>query len=48
MHNEQILAFQSFEATIPAEMVAEWRPAVELWERDSNAPNPFKAEKRRK
>ena len=24
MRNEQILAFQSFEATIPAEMVAEW------------------------
>ena len=48
MHNKQILVFQSFEATIPAEMVAEWRAAVELWERDSNAPNPFKAEKQRK
>ena len=48
MRNEQILVFQSFEATIPAEMVAEWRAVVELGERDSNAPNPFKAEKRHK
>ena len=48
MRNDQILAFQSFEATVPAELVAEWRAAVELWERDSNAPNPFKVEKRGK
>ena len=45
MHNDQILAFQ---ATVPAELVAEWQAAVELWERDSNAPNPFKVEKRGK
>jgi len=48
MRNDQILAFQSFEATIPLELVAKWRAAVELWESDSNAPNPFKVEKRRK
>ena len=42
MRNDQILAFQSFEATIPGELVAEWRAAVELWESDSNTPNPFK------
>lgn len=46
MRNDQILAFQSFQATIPAELVAQWSAAVELWEKDSNAPNPFKAEKR--
>ena len=45
MRNDQILAFQSFEATVPTELVAEWQAAVELWERDSNAPNPFKVEK---
>ena len=48
MRNDQILAFQSFEATVPVELVAEWRTAVELWERDSNVPNPFKVEKRGK
>lgn len=46
MRNDQILAFQSFQATIPVELVAQWSAAVELWENDSNAPNPFKAEKR--
>jgi hypothetical protein len=46
MHSDQILAFQSFEETIPVELVAQWRTAVELWEKDSNAPNPFKTEKR--
>jgi len=45
MRNDQILAFQSFQATIPVELVAQWSAAVELWEKDSNAPNPFKAEK---
>jgi len=48
MRNDHILAFQAFEETIPEELVAQWRAAVELWENDSNAPNPFKAEKRRK
>jgi hypothetical protein len=48
MRNDQILAFQSFEATIPGDLVAEWRAAVELWESHSNAPNPFKVEKQRK
>jgi len=46
MRNKQILAFQDYEATIPVELVAQWRQAVELWEEDSSAPNPFKAEKR--
>ena len=46
MCNDQILAFQSFEQTIPVELVAQWHTAVELWEKDSNAPNPFKTEKR--
>jgi len=46
MRNDQLLAFQDFEATIPADLVAQWREAVELWEADSSAPNPFKAEKR--
>jgi hypothetical protein len=45
MRNDQILAFQSFQATIPVELVAQWSAAVELWEKDSNAFNPFKAEK---
>jgi hypothetical protein len=48
MRNEKILEFQGFEATIPVELVAQWRATVELWEKDSTAPNPFKAEKRRK
>ena len=48
MRNDQILAFQAFEETIPEELVAQWRAAVELWENNSNAPNPFKVEKRRK
>jgi hypothetical protein len=46
MRNDQMLAFKSFEETIPVELVVEWRTAVELWEKDSNAPNPFKTEKR--
>ena len=46
MRNDQFLAFRSFEETIPVELVAQWRVAVELWEKDSNAPNPFKTEKR--
>ena len=46
MRNDQIIAFQSFEATIPVKLVSQWHTAVELWEKDSNAPNPFKAEKR--
>jgi hypothetical protein len=46
MRNDQILAFQSFEVTIPVELVSQWRDAVDLWEKDSNAPNPFKSEKR--
>jgi hypothetical protein len=45
MHNDQLLAFWSFEVTILADVVAKWRATVELWERDANAPNPFKAEK---
>ena len=45
MRNDQIFAFQSFEETIAVELVAQWRTAVELWEKDSNAPNPFKTEK---
>jgi hypothetical protein len=45
MWNEKILEFQGFEATIPVELVAQWCAAVELWEKDSTAPNPFKAEK---
>ena len=48
MRNEQFLAFQGFEATIPAELVAPWRSAITLWEKDPSAPNPFQAEKRRK
>ena len=46
MRNDQILTFQSFQATIPDELVSQWSAAVELWEKDSNALNPFKAEKR--
>ena len=45
MRNEQFLAFQGFEATIPVKLVAQWRAAVELWEQDPTAPNPFKVEK---
>jgi hypothetical protein len=48
MWNEQFLAFQGFEATVPVELVAPWHMAVELWEKDSTAPNPFKVEKRHK
>jgi hypothetical protein len=46
MRNDQIIAFQDFEATISEELVTQWRAAVELWEEDPNAPNPFKVEKR--
>jgi hypothetical protein len=46
MRNDQIMAFQSFEATIPAELVTQWLTAVELWEKDPKAPNPFRAKKR--
>jgi len=46
MRNEQIISFQDFQATIPDELVTQWRAAVELWEEDLNAPNPFKMEKR--
>jgi len=45
MRNDQILAFRDFKATIPADVVAQWHQAVELWEADSSVPNPFKAEK---
>lgn len=45
MRNDQILAFEDFEATIPADVVAQWHQAVELWEANSSVPNPFKAEK---
>jgi len=45
MRNDQILAFQDFEATLSNELVTQWRAAVELWEDDPNAPNPFKVEK---
>lgn len=48
MQNEQIVAFQDFKATISNELVTQWCSAVELWEEDPNAPNPFKVEKRRK
>jgi hypothetical protein len=48
MHNEQFLAFQSFEATIPVKLVAQWHAVVELWEKGPTAPNPFKVEKRHK
>jgi hypothetical protein len=48
MHNDPILAFRSFEPMIPFELVSQWRAAVELWEKDSNAPNPFEVEKQRK
>lgn len=45
MWNELIIAFQDFEATISVELVSQWHQAVELWEENSNAPNPFKVEK---
>jgi len=45
MRNDQILAFQAFQATVPSELVAQWVAAVELWEKDPKAPNPFRAEK---
>jgi len=45
MRNNQILAFQDFEVTISDELVTQWRAAVELWEDNPNAPNPFKMEK---
>ena len=45
MRNKLIIAFQDFEVTILVELVSQWCQAVELWEENSNAPNPFKAEK---
>jgi hypothetical protein len=44
--NDHIVALKELESTISPESLAQWRTAVELWERDSNAPNPFKAERR--
>ena len=45
MQNKLIIAFQDFELTILVELVSQWCQAVELWEENSNVPNPFKAEK---
>lgn len=36
---------EGFEPMIPLELVSQWRAAVKLWEKDSNAPHPFKVEK---
>ncbi|OBZ70058.1 hypothetical protein A0H81_09617 [Grifola frondosa] len=41
--NEQMLAFQEFEAALPAKHVARWKKAVEIWEKDPTQCNPFVA-----
>lgn len=44
--NDHIIALEELESTISPDSLTQWRTAVELWERDSSAPNPFKAERR--
>jgi hypothetical protein len=44
--DDHIVALDELESTIAPDNLTQWRIAVELWERDSNAPNPFKAERR--
>lgn len=40
------MALEELETTMSQDSLVEWRTAVELWEKDSNAPNPFKATRR--
>jgi len=46
MRNDHIVALEELETTMSQDSLVEWRTAVELWEKDSNAPNPFKATRR--
>ncbi|OBZ76107.1 hypothetical protein A0H81_03923 [Grifola frondosa] len=41
--NEQMLAFQEFNAALPTEDTARWKKAIEYWETDIRKPNPFVA-----
>jgi len=43
--NDHIVTLEELESTISPDSLTWWRIAVELWEQDSNAPNPFKAER---
>ena len=42
--NDHIVALEELESTISPDSLMQWQIAVELWEQDSNVPNPFKAE----
>jgi len=46
MRNDHIVALEELESTMSQDSLVQWRTAVELWEKDSNAPNPFKATRR--
>jgi len=46
MRNDHIAALEELETTMSQDSLVEWRMAIELWEKDSNAPNPFKATRR--
>jgi len=46
MRNDHIAALEEFESTMSPDSLVQWRMAVELWEKDSSAPNPFKATRR--
>jgi hypothetical protein len=46
LRNDHIVALEELESTMLQDSLVQWRTAVELWEKDSNAPNPFKATRR--
>lgn len=39
--NQQLWALEQMEISLPTKSVMEWHKAVELWEEDSSAMNPF-------
>jgi hypothetical protein len=46
LQNDLIFALEELECTMSQDSLVQWRTAVELWEKDSNATNPFKATRR--
>ena len=46
LRNDHIVALEELESTMSQDSLVQWRTAVELWENDSTAPNPFKATRR--
>jgi hypothetical protein len=46
--SEHVVAFQEFNASLPAESTVEWTQMVKEWEHDQTKPNPFESKQRRK